>query len=107
MSSGSAVLASSLSSLAAELSQSKRLLKLHFPESAPDAAHRLVPYQIEGDENVCGAVRYRLQCLGNDVHVPLKDLQGQPVAITTGLALCVPTGAPLVVVSAQTRAIAT
>jgi type VI secretion system secreted protein VgrG len=84
MSSGSAVLASSLSSLAAELSQSKRLLKLHFPESAPDAAHRLVPYQIEGDENVCGAVRYRLQCLGNDVHVPLKDLQGQPVAITIG-----------------------
>jgi hypothetical protein len=33
--------------------------------------------------------------------------EGQPVAITTGLAVCVPTGAPLVVVSSQTRAIAT
>jgi hypothetical protein len=33
--------------------------------------------------------------------------EGQPVAIMTGVAICVPTGTPLVPVSAQTRALAT
>jgi hypothetical protein len=33
--------------------------------------------------------------------------EGQPVVIMTGLAICAPTGTPLVPVSAQTRAIAT
>jgi len=33
--------------------------------------------------------------------------EGQPVVIMTGLAVCVPTGTPLLPVSAQTRAIAT
>jgi hypothetical protein len=33
--------------------------------------------------------------------------QGQPVAITTGVATCVPTGTPLVTVSAQTAVLAT
>jgi len=33
--------------------------------------------------------------------------QGQPVAIMTGTALCVPTGTPLLPVSAQTLAMAT
>lgn len=32
---------------------------------------------------------------------------GQPLLIMTGMAICVPTGTPLVPVSAQTRAIAT
>jgi hypothetical protein len=32
---------------------------------------------------------------------------GQPVAILTGTALCVPTGTPLLPVAAQTRALAT
>jgi len=32
---------------------------------------------------------------------------GQPVAILTGIAMCVPTGTPLVPVMAQTRVIAT
>lgn len=32
---------------------------------------------------------------------------GQPVAIMTGVAVCVPTGTPLLPVSAQTRALAT
>ncbi|MFM0336839.1 hypothetical protein [Paraburkholderia fungorum] len=32
--------------------------------------------------------------------------EGQPVAILSGIAVCVPTGTPLVPVSAQTRAIA-
>jgi hypothetical protein len=32
--------------------------------------------------------------------------QGQPVAIMTGMSICVPTGTPLVPVAAQTRAIA-
>jgi allophanate hydrolase subunit 2 len=33
--------------------------------------------------------------------------EGQPVVIMTGLAVCAPTGTPLVPVSAQTRAVAT
>jgi len=33
--------------------------------------------------------------------------EGQPVAIMTGMATCVPTGAPLLPVQAQTRVIAT
>jgi hypothetical protein len=33
--------------------------------------------------------------------------QGQPVAIMTGMAICVPTGTPLLPVVAQTRVIAT
>ncbi len=33
--------------------------------------------------------------------------EGQPVAILTGVATCVPTGTPLMPVTAQTRAIAT
>jgi hypothetical protein len=33
--------------------------------------------------------------------------EGQPVVIMTGIAVCVPTGTPLLPVSAQTRAIAT
>lgn len=33
--------------------------------------------------------------------------EGQPVAIMTGMATCVPTGTPLVPVVAQTRALAT
>ena len=33
--------------------------------------------------------------------------QGQPVAIMTGISICVPTGTPLLPVSAQTRVIAT
>jgi hypothetical protein len=33
--------------------------------------------------------------------------QGQPVAIMTGVAVCVPTGTPLVPVSAQTLVLAT
>ncbi|HEY6347335.1 MAG TPA: hypothetical protein VIY49_38090 [Bryobacteraceae bacterium] len=33
--------------------------------------------------------------------------EGQPVAIMTGVATCVPTGTPLLPVSAQTRAVAT
>ena len=32
---------------------------------------------------------------------------GQPVAIMTGVSVCVPTGTPLIPASAQTRAIAT
>jgi hypothetical protein len=32
---------------------------------------------------------------------------GQPVAILTGTALCVPTGTPLLPIAAQTRALAT
>jgi hypothetical protein len=32
---------------------------------------------------------------------------GQPVAIMTGVAICVPTGTPLVPVAAQTRVLAT
>jgi hypothetical protein len=33
--------------------------------------------------------------------------QGQPLAIMTGVAICVPTGTPLLPVVAQTRALAT
>jgi len=33
--------------------------------------------------------------------------QGQPVAIMTGVSICVPTGTPLLPVAAQTRALAT
>lgn len=33
--------------------------------------------------------------------------EGQPVAILTGMAVCVPTGTPLLPISAQTRAVAT
>ena len=33
--------------------------------------------------------------------------EGQPVAIMTGMATCVPTGTPLLAVTAQTRVIAT
>ena len=33
--------------------------------------------------------------------------EGQPVVIMTGVAVCVPTGTPLLAVAAQTRAIAT
>ena len=33
--------------------------------------------------------------------------QGQPVAIMTGVSVCVPTGTPLLPVAAQTRALAT
>ncbi|HEY7334946.1 MAG TPA: hypothetical protein VH639_08685 [Bryobacteraceae bacterium] len=33
--------------------------------------------------------------------------EGQPVAIMTGVSVCVPTGTPLLPVSAQTRALAT
>jgi hypothetical protein len=33
--------------------------------------------------------------------------QGQPLAIMTGAAVCVPTGTPLVPIMAQTRALAT
>jgi hypothetical protein len=33
--------------------------------------------------------------------------EGQPVVIMTGMATCVPTGTPLLPVSAQTRALAT
>jgi len=33
--------------------------------------------------------------------------QGQPVAIMTGVAICVPTGTPLLPVAAQTRVLAT
>jgi hypothetical protein len=33
--------------------------------------------------------------------------EGQPVAILSGMAVCVPTGTPLVPVSAQVRVVAT
>ena len=33
--------------------------------------------------------------------------EGQPLAIMTGVATCIPTGTPLLAVSAQTRALAT
>ena len=33
--------------------------------------------------------------------------QGQPLAIMTGVAICVPTGTPLMPIVAQTRALAT
>ena len=33
--------------------------------------------------------------------------QGQPLVIMTGVSICVPTGTPLLPVSAQTRALAT
>src|ERR1700751_2258394 len=33
--------------------------------------------------------------------------QGQPLAIMTGVAICVPTGTPMLPVAAQTRALAT
>jgi hypothetical protein len=33
--------------------------------------------------------------------------QGQPLAITTGVAICAPTGTPLMPIVAQTRALAT
>lgn len=65
-----------------KLSQSSRILKLHVPDTAPIAAQSLVPYQIEGEENLCGGVRYRLQCLGTEHSMPLKALQGLPVAFT-------------------------
>ena len=47
----------------AALSQAVRLLKLAFPSSAPRAVQRLVAYRAEGEETVCGPLRYRVQCL--------------------------------------------
>ena len=64
------------------LTQTQRHLQKQFADSAPALAHQLVPYQTEGEEHVCGGVRYRIQCLSRHSNVALKDLQGLPMAIT-------------------------
>lgn len=68
----------------AALSQAVRLLKVVFPPGAPQAVRRLVAYRAEGEEAVCGLLRYRVQCLGDDDSLALKDIQGLPVGLSIG-----------------------
>lgn len=64
------------------LTQAQRILKQHVAHDAPALAHHLVPYQLEGEEHICGFVRYRLQALSRSSDLPLKDLLGLPMAVT-------------------------
>ncbi|MYN04820.1 type VI secretion system tip protein VgrG [Pseudoduganella sp. DS3] len=73
-----------LAGLISGLIQNRRILQLHTPASAPDAVKRLVPLQVAGQEAVCGGFQYRLQCLSNDDQLPLKKLQGLPLAFAIG-----------------------
>lgn len=66
------------------LSQAVRVLKICFPESAPEAVRQLVAYRAEGEESVSGVWAYRVQCLGDDVELPLKNIQGLPVGLSIG-----------------------
>jgi type VI secretion system VgrG family protein len=80
----SSPLASALSSLLNALSQANSILRLQFPDDAPAAVRRLVPYQAAGEEAVCDGIRYRLQCLADDNRIDLTELLGLPVGITIG-----------------------
>lgn len=63
------------------LTQGNRSIQQHFSASAPELTRNLVPYQLEGEEQVCGGVRYRVQLLSRSHHLSLKALQGLPMAI--------------------------
>jgi type VI secretion system secreted protein VgrG len=75
-------IASTLSALLDALSQDKRILRQHVADSAPELVRNLVPYQLEGEEHICGGVRYRLQSVSATDALPLKALQGLPIGIT-------------------------
>jgi type VI secretion system secreted protein VgrG len=64
------------------LTQDNRLIKLHFSSSAPGIAHRLIPAQAAGSEEVCGKVHYTVQWLSDDATAPLKSLIGLPVGLS-------------------------
>lgn len=76
--------ATTLAELFAGLIQNQRILQLHAPASAPAPVRRLVPLQAAGEESICGGFSYRLQCLGDDPLLPLKQLQGLPLAFSIG-----------------------
>lgn len=64
------------------LTQDKRILQQHVGDSAPSSVRSLVPYQIAGQESVCGHVSYVLQTVSRSADVPLKDLMGLPMAVS-------------------------
>jgi type VI secretion system secreted protein VgrG len=75
-------IASTLSALLDALSQDNRILRQHVADSAPESVRDLVPYQLEGEEHICGGMRYRLQSVSATDALPLKALQGLPLGIT-------------------------
>jgi len=64
------------------LTQDKRILQQHVGDSAPSSVRSLVPYQLAGQESVCGHVSYVLQTVSRNADVPLKDLVGLPMAVS-------------------------
>ena len=76
-----APLLAALNDALSALTQGHRSIQQHFPASAPELTRNLVPYQLEGEEHVCGGVRYRVQLLSRSHQLSLKDLQGLPMAM--------------------------
>ena len=75
----------SLASLAEallSLTQDRRLLRQQVAENAPVAVRALVPYQLSGHEAVCDGFSYTLQVLHCGDDLPLKALQGLPMAVS-------------------------
>ncbi|MGC4060851.1 MAG: type VI secretion system Vgr family protein [Aquabacterium sp.] len=64
------------------LTQDKRILQQHVGDAAPSSVRSLVPYQLAGNESVCGGVSYVLQTISRSADVPLKDLVGLPMAVS-------------------------
>ena len=76
-----APLLAALNDALSALTQGHRSIQPHFPASAPELTRNLVPYQLEGEEHVCGGVRYRVQLLSRSHQLSLKGLQGLPMAM--------------------------
>jgi type VI secretion system secreted protein VgrG len=76
--------ASTLADIFTGLIQHQRILQLHAPASAPASVRQLVPLQAAGEESICSGFSYRLQCLGDDPLLQLKQLQGMPLAFSIG-----------------------
>ncbi len=93
------VLADLQSSGASPFSHQDRLIKLRFSEGSRIAEDTLLPHQVSGEESLSRCYRYTLDCLSADVHIELKDLQGQPIEI----ALLLPAGGERLLTGLVTR----
>lgn len=60
---------------AAAFTQQHRLFELHFSDAA--LAGELLPHTLAGEEALSAPYRFRVECLGMDVALPLKQLIGQ------------------------------
>ncbi|NIF91597.1 type VI secretion system Vgr family protein [Burkholderia sp. Cy-637] len=65
-------------------SQSQRQLQVQLAPDAGLSGNALLPHELSGSEGICESLHYRLRWLSTDIRLPLKALNGVPIAFQIG-----------------------